>query len=63
MALLLIFILQNLTDATVHFLGMASTLPLGVAMLFAAIGGAVVVALVGAARILQLRREAKRSHR
>ncbi|MEU4804752.1 lipopolysaccharide assembly protein LapA domain-containing protein [Actinosynnema sp. NPDC023587] len=57
---LLIFILQNLTDATIHFLGIASTLPLGVALLFSAIGGAVTVALVGAARILQLRRQAKR---
>lgn len=60
---LLIFILQNLTDATVHFLGIATTLPLGVALLFAAIGGAVMVALVGAARILQLRRQAKRGLR
>nr|WP_312865169.1 lipopolysaccharide assembly protein LapA domain-containing protein [Saccharothrix tamanrassetensis] len=58
--ILLVFILQNLTGATIHFLGIATTLPLGVAMLFAAIGGAVVVALVGAARILQLRRQAKR---
>ncbi|MEU7526358.1 lipopolysaccharide assembly protein LapA domain-containing protein [Saccharothrix sp. NPDC042600] len=57
---LLIFILQNGTDATIHFLGIATTLPLGVALLFAAIGGAVMVALVGAARILQLRRQAKR---
>ncbi|XVV06374.1 lipopolysaccharide assembly protein LapA domain-containing protein [Actinosynnema sp. CA-248983] len=60
---LLVFILQNLTDATVQFLGIAATLPLGVALLFAAIGGAVMVALVGAARILQLRRQAKRGLR
>ncbi|WP_433271896.1 lipopolysaccharide assembly protein LapA domain-containing protein [Actinosynnema sp. CS-041913] len=58
--ILLVFILQNLTDATINFLGISSTLPLGVALLFAAIGGAVTVALVGAARILQLRRQAKR---
>lgn len=60
---LLIFILQNLTSTTIHFLGIAATLPLGVALLFAAIGGAVMVALVGAARILQLRRQAKRGLR
>ncbi|ONI80542.1 hypothetical protein ALI22I_45485 [Saccharothrix sp. ALI-22-I] len=60
---LLVFILQNLTDATVHFLGAAGTLPLGVALLFAAIAGAIVVALVGAARIMQLRRQAKRGLR
>ena len=60
---LLIFILQNLTQTTVYFLGVSSTLPLGVALLFAAVGGAVTVALVGAARILQLRRQAKRGLR
>ncbi|MEV0676294.1 lipopolysaccharide assembly protein LapA domain-containing protein [Actinosynnema sp. NPDC050436] len=58
---LLVFILQNLTDATIHFIGIAGTLPLGVALLFSAIGGAVTVALVGAARIFQLRRQAKRA--
>ncbi|GAA3884025.1 hypothetical protein GCM10022243_55970 [Saccharothrix violaceirubra] len=57
LTLLLVFILQNLTDATVHFLGGSSTLPLGVALLFAAIAGAILVALVGAARVLQLRRK------
>ncbi|MEU4741742.1 lipopolysaccharide assembly protein LapA domain-containing protein [Actinosynnema sp. NPDC023658] len=60
---LLVFILQNLSDATIHFLGAAGTLPLGVALLFAAIAGAIVVALVGAARIMQLRRQAKRGLR
>ncbi|KOV81521.1 hypothetical protein ADL03_28140 [Nocardia sp. NRRL S-836] len=57
---LLIFILQNGNDSTIHFLWGQSTLPLGVALLFAAIGGAVLVAVVGAARIMQLRRQAKR---
>jgi uncharacterized integral membrane protein len=60
---LLVFILQNLADATIHFLGGAFTLPLGVALLFAAIAGALLVALVGAARIMQLRRQAKRALR
>ncbi|MEU4762092.1 lipopolysaccharide assembly protein LapA domain-containing protein [Actinosynnema sp. NPDC023794] len=60
---LLVFILQNLADATIHFLGAAGTLPLGVALLFAAIAGAILVALVGAARIMQLRRQAKRGLR
>ena len=58
---LLIFILQNSAAVTVHYLGLAGTLPLGVALLFAAIGGAVLVALVGAARIVQLRRFARRA--
>ncbi|ALG15288.1 hypothetical protein AOZ06_34830 [Kibdelosporangium phytohabitans] len=57
---LLIFILANLTPVTVTFLGMSGELPLGVALLFAAISGALLVALVGAARILQLRRRVRR---
>ena len=57
---LLIFIMQNLTGVRVFFLGAAGTLPLGVAMLFAAIAGALLVALIGSARILQLRHAARR---
>ncbi|GAA2362587.1 hypothetical protein GCM10009854_47770 [Saccharopolyspora halophila] len=58
---LLIFILQNVQSVTVRFLGLAGTLPLGVAMLFSVIGGALLVALAGTARILQLRREARKA--
>ncbi|MFC0106986.1 LapA family protein [Kibdelosporangium aridum] len=58
---LLIFILANLESVTVSFLGMSGQLPLGVALLFAAICGALLVALVGAARILQLRRRVRRA--
>ncbi len=57
---LLIFVLQNMTTASVSFLGAAGTLPLGVAMLFAAIAGALLVALIGSARILQLRHTNRR---
>jgi uncharacterized integral membrane protein len=57
---LLIFILENLTRADVYFLGASGTLPIGVAMLFAAVAGALLMALVGSARILQLRRAARR---
>ncbi|MEC3979932.1 LapA family protein [Amycolatopsis sp. H20-H5] len=57
---LLIFILQNLDTATVHFLGIEGSLPLGVAMLFSVIAGGVLVALIGGARILQLRKQAKK---
>jgi hypothetical protein len=39
---LLIFIMQHLTGVRVFFLGAAGTLPLGVAMLFAAIAGGAV---------------------
>ncbi|HEV7973528.1 LapA family protein [Amycolatopsis sp.] len=60
---LLVFILQNLDTASVHFLGMSGSLPLAVAMLFSAIAGALLVALVGGARILQLRKETKKARR
>jgi uncharacterized integral membrane protein len=60
---LLVFILQNLDTATVHFLGMAGSLPLAVAMLFSAVAGALLVALIGAARILQLRKETRKARK
>lgn len=60
---LLIFILQNLDSTTVSFLGMEGSLPLAVAMLFSAIGGAVLVALVGGARIVQLRNATRKANK
>ncbi|CAM4300352.1 lipopolysaccharide assembly LapA domain-containing protein [Kibdelosporangium persicum] len=60
---LLIFILENLTTVTVSFLGMSGGLPLGVALLFAAISGALLVALIGGARIMQLRHRVRRAAR
>ncbi len=59
---LLIFILQNLTSSHVYFLGATGTLPMGVALLFAAVGGALLIAAFGSARVLQLRRAAHRRH-
>lgn len=58
--LLLIFILQN--GATVHlsYLGMHGHLPLGVALLLAAVSGVLLTMLAGAARISQLRTVARR---
>ena len=53
---LLIFIVQNNVDVPIRFLGMAGTLPLGVALLFAAALGVLLVAIPGYGRILQLRR-------
>ncbi|NIH86863.1 LapA family protein [Amycolatopsis granulosa] len=60
---LLIFILQNLASTTVTFLGMQGSLPLAVAMLFSAIAGAVLVALVGGARIVQLRKATRKANK
>jgi lipopolysaccharide assembly protein A len=58
--LLLIFILQNGTDVSVSYLGMHGHLPLGVALLLAAVSGVLLVVLAGAARISQLRATALR---
>jgi|SRR4029077_15146740 len=58
--LLLIFILQNGTDVSVSYLGMHGHLPLGVALLLAAVSGVLLVVLAGAARISQLRATARR---
>ncbi|MFG1639082.1 lipopolysaccharide assembly LapA domain-containing protein [Amycolatopsis sp. NPDC049252] len=63
LTVLLVFILQNLDPATVHFFGAEGSLPLAIAMLFSALGGAALVALIGGARILQLRKQARRPRR
>ncbi len=60
--LLLIFIAQNTGEAPFTFLGFHWTLPLGVAILLAAVVGGLLTVAVGTARILQLRRAAKKHH-
>ncbi|WP_241835219.1 LapA family protein [Pseudofrankia asymbiotica] len=60
LVLLLIFILQNGQRVKVSFLGAHGHLPLAVAMLFAAIAGALLVAIPGIGRMIQLRRVARR---
>jgi len=57
---LLIFILQNGTPVQINFLGASGTLPIGVALLLAAVAGLLLVAIPGGLRILQLRRAARR---
>ena len=58
--LLLIFILQNDEQVEVALFGANPDLPLGVALLLAAVLGALIVALLGTARVVQLRLTAKR---
>ncbi|MBL7495732.1 LapA family protein [Frankia sp. CNm7] len=60
LVVLLIFILQNGQRVKVSFLGAHGHLPLAVAMLFAAIAGALLVAIPGIGRMIQLRRVARR---
>ena len=61
--LLLIFILQNGAEVNVSYLGAHGHLPLGVALLLAAVCGVLLVVLAGAARISQLRAVARRHRR
>jgi uncharacterized integral membrane protein len=58
---LLVFIMQNTNSTTIHFLGWAGSLPVGVAILLAAVCGGVLTFAVGTARIVQLRRAAKKN--
>lgn len=60
---LLIFIMQNLATIQVRFLGLTGSLPIGVALLLAAVAGLLLVAIPGGLRILQLRRAARRHTR
>jgi uncharacterized integral membrane protein len=58
--LLMIFLLQNGRPAEVSFFGAHGQLPMGVALLLAAIFGVLLVALPGTVRIVQLRMLARR---
>jgi uncharacterized integral membrane protein len=61
--LLLVFILQNGAPVQISFFAFQGTLPVGVALLLAAILGILLVAIPGSVRILQLRRAARRGAR
>jgi uncharacterized integral membrane protein len=63
LAFLLVFVLQNLSSVRIHFLTADFTMPLGVALLLAAIGGALIAAVPFSARILQLRRATRKERR
>lgn len=61
LVLLIVFILQNPTRVEVSYLGFTGSLPLGVALLLAAVGGGLLVAIAGVARVTQLRMSARRT--
>ncbi|WP_018603355.1 lipopolysaccharide assembly LapA domain-containing protein [Mycobacterium sp. 155] len=58
---LLIFIAQNTDPVELAFLGWRWSLPKGVAILGAAVGGGLLTVAAGTARIFQLRRTAKKN--
>ena len=59
--LLLVFIAQKTASTDFTFLGWHWTLPLGVAILLAAVVGGLITVAAGSARIVQLRRAAKKN--
>ena len=59
----MIFIIQNAHAVNISFLGAHLRLSLAVALLLAAIAGALVMAAAGTARITQLRRIMRRNRR
>ena len=63
LVLLLIFILENGQRASISYFGAHGHMPLGVALLFAAVLGIVMVVIPGTARIIQLRIAARRHRR
>lgn len=63
LVVLITFILQNPDKVQVQWFGLQGSVPLGVALLIAAVGGGVVVAVAGATRVTQLRMTARRARR
>ncbi|MCK8612613.1 LapA family protein [Gordonia sp. C13] len=61
LVLLLVFIVQNLESQRIELIFWEVNLPLGVSLLIAAIAGALIVALIGGLRMLQLRRALKKA--
>lgn len=58
--LLLVFILQNQEPAELKLFNLQMTFPIGVGMLIAAIIGALIMAIVGGVRMLQLRKQVRK---
>jgi uncharacterized integral membrane protein len=58
---LLVFIMQNTDSTTINFFAWEWNLPVGVAILLAAVCGGLLTVAVGTARIVQLRRAAKKN--
>lgn len=61
--LLLIFIMQNQQHVNLKLFTWAFSFPAGVGFLLAAIAGALIMAIVGGVRMMELRRQVKKAHR
>jgi uncharacterized integral membrane protein len=61
LVLLLVFVIQNTKSVKVSFLTVSGHMPLGVALLLAAIGGVLLAGLVASLRIGQLRHRLHKS--
>lgn len=59
---LLVFILQNQQQTALNLFGWTWNFPVGVGMLFAAILGALITALIGGWRMLDLRRQIRKGN-
>jgi len=62
LVLLLVFILQNGDSAELNVFFWSWNFPIGVGMLIAAVGGALVAASIGTIRIFQLRRQVRKGN-
>lgn len=63
LATVLIFIIQNTSTVSINFLGAHLHVSLAVAMLLAAVAGALILAAAGTARVTQLRQHLRRERR
>ena len=61
LVLLLVFILQNTTSVKVSYFTASGTMPLGVALLLAAVGGVLLAGIIASLRIWQLRHRLNKS--
>lgn len=61
--LLLVFILQNQDQVDINLFAWSFQLPAGIAYLFSAIVGAMIMALVGGWRMFELRRQVRKANR
>lgn len=57
---LIVFIMQNQHEVPMNFLGWSGEFPAGIAFLIFAIGGALIMALVGGWRMFELRRQLRK---